>query len=229
MEGGAGAAQALARLGLLDKRLLVVAAAPQDEADVRAESANRVERLVDALGAHLSAVVPQVAVAQIGGTVYALLPAPPAADAVEAEDRARRLLAEFGDRVAGSLPMIAAIGSRDFRDLDTVRDWIAGIFAVDREQRAILQAFIQANVIEAGFAEEGHAFIDDSISALGKDIPAFALDPHAPADRRRYVEASLLLYELFDQSNHAARNLGVAADFLIVEVLADRFVAFVAK
>lgn len=127
------------------------------------------------------------------------------------------------------LPMIAAIGSRDFRDLATVREWIAGIFAVDREQRAILQAFIQANVIEAGFAEEGHAFIGAIIAALGKDIPAFALDPDTPADRRRYVEASLLLYELLDQSNHAARNLGVAADFLVVEVLADRFVAFVAK
>jgi len=110
-----------------------------------------------------------------------------------------------------------------------VRDWIAGIFAVDREQRAILQAFIQANVIEAGFAEEGHAFIDAIIAALGKEVPAFALDRDAPSDKRRYVEASLLLYELLDQSNHAARNLGVAADHLIVEILADRFIVFVTK
>ncbi|RYE70556.1 MAG: TetR/AcrR family transcriptional regulator [Rhizobiaceae bacterium] len=125
------------------------------------------------------------------------------------------------------LPMIAAIGERGFRDPGTVKEWIAGIFAVDREQRAILRAFIQANVIEAGFAEQGHAFIEEIISTLGRNIPAFALDAHEPSDRRRYVEATLLLYEMLDQSNHAARNLSVAADGLIVEILADRFIAFV--
>lgn len=125
------------------------------------------------------------------------------------------------------LPVIIAIGHRDFRDPSTVRDWIRGIFSVDRKQRAILQAFIQANVIEPGFAEEGHAFIEDIIAALGAEIPAFALTADTPNLRRRCVEASLLIYEILDQSNHAARNLGVAADFLIVEILADRFVTFV--
>ncbi len=129
----------------------------------------------------------------------------------------------------GHVPMLAAIGGRDFHDLAVVLEWIAGIFAVDREQRAILQAFMQANVIAAGFAEEGHAFIDVLIAALARDIPAFALDLETPSGRRRYVEASLLLYEILDQSNHAARNLGVAADALVVEILADRFLAFVTK
>ena len=135
----------------------------------------------------------------------------------------------FRSNADAHLPMIAAIGSQAFRDPGTVREWIARIFAVDREQRAILQAFIQANVIEAGFAEEGHAFIDAIITELGRYIPAFALDSHAQSDRRRYVEASLLLYEMLDQSNHAARNLGLADDNIVVEVLAERFIAYVTK
>ena len=124
------------------------------------------------------------------------------------------------------LPMIAAVGQRAYCDPATVREWIGEIFAVDREQRAILQAFIQANVTEPGFAQEGHAFIDRVIAALGATIPAFAL---CGSSSRRRVEAWLLLYELLDQSNHAARNSGVAADPLTIEVLADRFIAFVMK
>ncbi|WP_052223596.1 TetR/AcrR family transcriptional regulator [Novosphingobium malaysiense] len=127
------------------------------------------------------------------------------------------------------MPMIAAIGQKDFQDRSTVREWIASIFAIDREQRAILQAFMQANVIESGFAQEGHAFIDAIIEELGKTIPAFALDARAQSDRRRYVEASLLLYEILDQSNHAARSLSLAADFLIVDILTDHFINFVGK
>ena len=72
-------------------------------------------------------------------------------------------------------------------------------------------------------------FIDAIITELGRYIPAFALDSHAQSDRRRYVEASLLLYEMLDQSNHAARNLGLADDNIVVEVLAERFIAYVTK
>lgn len=132
----------------------------------------------------------------------------------------------FRRNTKAHLPKIAAIGQRDFRNRDAVRGWIADIFAADRQQCAILQAFIQANAIEAGFAEQGHAFIDDIVSALGQNIPAFALEPLA--DRRR-VEARLLIYEILDQSNHAARNQGVAADFLLVDVIADRFIDFVTR
>lgn len=132
----------------------------------------------------------------------------------------------FRNNSRAHMPMIAAIGHRDFRDSKSVSDWIAAIFAIDREQRAILQAFMQANVIEASFAQEGHVFIDAIITELGKHIPAFAIDADAPSEQRRYVEASLLLYEILDQSNHAARGLSVAAHFLIIEVLADRFMKF---
>ena len=65
------------------------------------------------------------------------------------------------------------------------------------------------------------------IVELGKAFPAFALDPDLPADRKRWLEAWLLIYEILDQSNHAGRGAGVSTDPLIIEILADRFLRFI--
>jgi hypothetical protein len=40
------------------------------------------------------------------------------------------------------------------------------------------------------------------------------------------LEAWLLIYEILDQSNHAARGAGVSADPLIIDILTDRFLRF---
>lgn len=134
----------------------------------------------------------------------------------------------FRQNARAHLPLITAIARRNFRERAVVRDWIGEIFAVDATQHAILQAFMQANVIEASFAREGHAYIDTIIRLLGEGIAAFDFDSAVASDRR-HVEAALLIYELLDQSNHAARRTALAADDLLVEVLTDRFLAFVGQ
>ncbi|MBV1687923.1 TetR/AcrR family transcriptional regulator [Novosphingobium sp. G106] len=126
-----------------------------------------------------------------------------------------------------AMPRFVAVGHRDFRDHIVVQDWIMELFAADRASGPILRVFMQANADEPGFAEQAHGFIGSLISELGRIIPAFALDSAAPLHRKRWIEAWLLLYEILDQGNHAARGASVAADPLIAEVVAHRFVAFV--
>lgn len=140
--------------------------------------------------------------------------------------KAELTAALFHTNAAAHLPTILSIARQDFRDRQVVRNWIAAIFAADAEQRLLLRVFVQANVTEAQFTDEAHSFLHDILLGLGQGIPAFVLDPEAPADRRRWVEAWLLIYEILDQSNHAARGSGVATDRVIIDVLADRFVAF---
>ncbi|TVV75762.1 TetR/AcrR family transcriptional regulator [Sphingomonas solaris] len=126
-----------------------------------------------------------------------------------------------------AMPRFLRIGRLDYRDPATVRAWIDGQFAADRENRALLSIFTQATVEGGEFVKRGHEYLADNIRALGEHIPAFALDPDRPEDRRRWIEAWLLIYELKDQSNHAALGSGVATDPLIIDIFTDRFVAFV--
>jgi AcrR family transcriptional regulator len=126
-----------------------------------------------------------------------------------------------------AMPRFLRIGDLDFHDRRTVNDWIGGMFASDRDNRALLTIFTQASVAGGEFVTRGHQYLADSIRALGERIPAFALDPDSPMDRRRWIEAWLLIYELKDQSNHAALGSGVATDPLIIDILTDRFLAFV--
>ena len=127
-----------------------------------------------------------------------------------------------------SMPRVLAIGERDYRDRTVVLDWIGQLFERNHAQRKLLRVFVEANVEGSGFTEKAQQFLEEVIARLGDTIPAFALDPANPPERRRWMEAWLLFYELFDQSNHAARRSGVATDPLIVEILADRFLGFVA-
>ncbi len=125
-----------------------------------------------------------------------------------------------------SMPLLLAICHRDFRNRDVIEHWISDLFAADRASRQLLQVFIQANVEGDEFAETGHSFIADIVAGLGQRIAAFAIDP---VDRRKWLEAWLLIYEILDQSNHAARESGVATDPLVAGILADRFLAFVTR
>ena len=133
----------------------------------------------------------------------------------------------FSQNAEAAMPRLLAIGERDFYDRSVVADWISGIFAADRSRPQLLRVFIQANVDESDFTETAHSFIADVISGLAEYIPAFALDRIHPPDARRWLEAWLLIYEVLDQANHAARESGVATDPLITGILADRFLAFV--
>lgn len=126
-----------------------------------------------------------------------------------------------------ALPRYLVIGERDYRDHNVVADWIRSLFEADAASRQLLQVFIQANAEATEFTASAQTIFSDLIAKLGKSIPAFALDPADPAQHRRWLEAWLLLYEMLYQSNHAARGSGIATDPLIIDILADRFLAFV--
>jgi AcrR family transcriptional regulator len=125
-------------------------------------------------------------------------------------------------------PRFLAIRDVDCADRDAVRGWISALFAADRSNRAMLRIFCQAVAIEPAFAAEAQALINQLIAEMGEAIPAFRLDPDSPADRRRWLEAWLLVFEILDQSNHAALDFTVASDPLIIDILTDRFMAFTA-
>jgi AcrR family transcriptional regulator len=134
----------------------------------------------------------------------------------------------FRAAAAEATPRYLAIATVDPTDRGAVRAWLGALFAADRADRRLLQVFTQATSDQDGFTERAQQLVADLIGALGRSIPAFAVEHDDPAQRRRWLEAWLLLYEILDQSNHAALDSGVAADPLVIEILADRFLAFVA-
>lgn len=134
----------------------------------------------------------------------------------------------FREACRAAMPRFLAVGDQTFRDRATIVQWIAALFAADRDNRRLLRVFTQATLDDAEFTADAQALLTDFIAGLGRTIPAFALDPDDPAERRRWLEGWLILYEILDQSNHAALTSGIATDPLVIEILSDRFVAFVA-
>ena len=132
----------------------------------------------------------------------------------------------FRQNVERGLPRFVSIISSDYGDRATVERWIAGVFDADRRSGQLLRVFIQANAGEPDFTHSAQDLIGNLIAELGKGIPAFAIDRET--ERRRWLEAWLLIYEILDQSNHAARGAGIAAEPEVIVILADRFVAFAA-
>lgn len=130
----------------------------------------------------------------------------------------------FRRNVEGALPRFVSIASADHGDRATVERWIGSLFEADRRSGQLLRVFIQANAGEPDFTSSAQELIGNLIMELGKGIPAFAIDRET--ERRRWLEAWLLIYEILDQSNHAARGAGIAAEPEVIEILADRFVAF---
>lgn len=124
-------------------------------------------------------------------------------------------------------PRLLEIGSRDFRDRETVVRWLVDFFDLNREMRGIIRVLSQANVVESNFSEQVRPYIFDILRALGRTIPAFDISSDGVEDEKRQVRAWLLLYTILDQSNHAATTHGVAANPLMIEVLADSFLDFV--
>ena len=114
LEGGAGARDALSRLGLVGQRVTIVGAAlkreQQSEPSARAEQlliADQ-QRFADALAVHLSAVRHGAAVALVGDVAYGIFPV--AGDAETAEERGAAIAHDFLDRVGTRMPAVVAIG-----------------------------------------------------------------------------------------------------------------------
>jgi AcrR family transcriptional regulator len=135
----------------------------------------------------------------------------------------------FRSESAAAMPRYLALLDENWQDRAVVAAWLERLFAADAANSRLLRIFTQATVEEPGFVRRAQELIVELIDGLGSGIPAFVLDPQDPAERRRWLEAWLLLYEILDQSNHAALNSGVASDPLVIELLADRFVAFVLR
>src|SRR6478735_7171767 len=97
VEGGAGAREALERLGLVDTSLVVFGvtlAGPAASAD--ASMTHELQRLADGFALHLNAVTPRSAAALLGGVVYGLAAASGTTD--ESEQRAVQLATDFLER-----------------------------------------------------------------------------------------------------------------------------------
>jgi hypothetical protein len=103
LEGGAGAREALDRLGLAEQPVVVLALAMVDS-DADAGLVVERQRLSDALAMHLSAVHPRCAAALVGDVTYGLVPA-------RDPDAAVRIAGDFLDRVGDRGHAVAGIGT----------------------------------------------------------------------------------------------------------------------
>jgi hypothetical protein len=108
LEGGAGAREALSRLGLADLPVVVIALATvQSGYSADATVMNERQRLTDGLAMHLSAVHPRCAVALIGDVAYGLVPVTRDSDG---EQQGIRIATDFLDRVGHRVPAVVGVG-----------------------------------------------------------------------------------------------------------------------
>jgi hypothetical protein len=112
LEGGAGAHEAMTRLGLAEQPVAVLALGirGRDTATPLATDATLVrewERLGDALAMHLSAVHPRSAAAVLGDVAYGLLPI---AEEAGGEQRALRIAGDFLERIGDRVGAVIGVG-----------------------------------------------------------------------------------------------------------------------
>jgi PucR C-terminal helix-turn-helix domain/GGDEF-like domain len=113
LEGGPGAADAAARLGLAGRPMVVLALGLREAGAEGALSLARLEaerqRAADALALHLSAVQGGAAVALLGGVAYALVPV--LSGFAGADERVAVVARDFLDRTGERMPGLIGVGS----------------------------------------------------------------------------------------------------------------------
>jgi hypothetical protein len=110
LEGGAGAREALDRLGLADQPVVVLALAVPD-LDAGLGNAGLIterQRLADAFAMHLGAVNPRAAAALVGDVAYGLIPV--RRDRTDGEATAVRIGTDFLDRIGDRVTARIGIG-----------------------------------------------------------------------------------------------------------------------
>lgn len=114
LEGGPGTVEALSRLGLAGRPLIVLAmgltepdAEPGTLTLARREAER--QRSADALAVHLTALHPGSVVAVVGGVSYAVLPV--TTELEGADERAAAVAAEFLQRTGGRVPGMIGVGA----------------------------------------------------------------------------------------------------------------------
>ncbi|MFE5501150.1 PucR family transcriptional regulator [Amycolatopsis japonica] len=106
LEGGRGAPEAVARLGLLGRPAVVLAMGLLDSADDDPRLATERHRVADALALHLSAVQPRSAVALIGEVVYGIVPG----NLGDQQERSVRVAAAFLERIGHRVSATIGVG-----------------------------------------------------------------------------------------------------------------------
>jgi hypothetical protein len=122
LEGGVGAHNALARLGLAGQPVAVLALTVTEQPGTAGgDLVSARERLGDALAMHLTAVHPRSASAVVGDVVYGLVPV--VRTDSDGEERAVAIATEFLDRVGDRLPAAIGVGpvAHDAGDLARAR------------------------------------------------------------------------------------------------------------
>ncbi|MFI6662114.1 PucR family transcriptional regulator [Streptomyces sp. NPDC050523] len=186
LEGRAGAHEALSRLGLADRPVVVLALALRDRAAADsfagqdADLTTERERLADAFAMHLSAVHPRCAAALLGDVVYGLVPAPHAYDASQAQ--AVRVATDFLDRVGTRSGAVIGVGptGEDARDLARARSDADRVLRVLRTGRGEQQVARLTDVYVESLLLE----LRDLISTRG-DRPTGALAKLSAYDEER--------------------------------------------
>lgn len=112
LEGGPGAADAAARLGLAGRPVVVLAmglpdASPEGARSLASLEAER-QRAAEALALHLSAMQPGAAVALLGGVTYGIVPVPPGR--CDADERVAAVARDFLERTGDRMPGLIGVG-----------------------------------------------------------------------------------------------------------------------
>ena len=147
LEGGAGARDALDRLGLARRPVVILALVVPEQPDTAGgDLVSARERLGDALAMHLTAVHPRSAAALVGDVVYGLVPLTRVGD--DGEERAVRIATEFLDRVGERLPAAIGVGpvAQDVADLARSRVVVDRIGRVLRERGGVRRVARLADV-----------------------------------------------------------------------------------
>lgn len=203
LEGGAGAGEALERLGLTSRPLLVLGVAIDErrrDSDGAAVAHDR-QRLADAFALHLAAIHPRSAAAAIGDVIYGLLPV--------TRDRAQRTLHDFLDRIGDRLPAVAAVGP----PASSLSAVVHSRSCVDRVLRVLREGRVHRRI---GTLDElqGEALIIElrDLAATRGDKPTGALARLIDYDRQHHanlVETLRAWLDAFGDVTEAAESVFV--------------------
>jgi hypothetical protein len=186
LEGRAGAREALSRLGLAGRPVVVLALGLREGADgsalagADADLTTVRERLADAFAMHLGAVHPHCAAALLGDTAYGLVPAPQ--DHEAGEEGAMRIASDFLDRIGARTGAVIGIGpsGADAGGLARARSGADRVLRVLRSQESGRRVARLADVHVEALLHE----LRDIVAARG-DEPTGPIARLAAYDRRR--------------------------------------------
>jgi DNA-binding PucR family transcriptional regulator len=212
LEGGPGTVDALSRLGLADRPLIVLAMGLTESTDehgaltLARREAER-QRSADALAVHLTALHPGSVVALVGGVCYAVLPV--GADAPTADVRAAAVASEFLQRTGGRVPGMIGVGTvaLDVSALTRSRD------AADRALRVLRNGTTSRRVARAGdvHIESLMLQLADLAAAEGHQAsgPVARLAEYDAAHRAQLVETLRAWLDAFGDAIAASAKVHV--------------------